>query len=58
MSDASAPGWAGSRRLSGGHVVRSEAALALLDLAEEIVAPGWPAWPAEGAQAVRARLGW
>lgn len=30
----------------------------LLDLAEELFAPGWDGWPAEGVAAVRRRLGW
>lgn len=35
-----------------------DAARALLELAERELAPGWAQWPAAGAAAVRARLGW
>ncbi|MCI0157172.1 hypothetical protein KNO15_10745 [Leifsonia shinshuensis] len=33
-----------------------EAARGILDLAEELLAPGWEAWPAAGVSAVRRRL--
>ena len=35
-----------------------DAARGILELAEQLLAPGWVQWPARGAQAVRRRLGW
>ncbi|WP_348789368.1 hypothetical protein [Leifsonia sp. NPDC080035] len=35
-----------------------DAARGLLELAEDVLAPGWADWPSRGADAVRRRLGW
>ena len=46
-------------RLDGLLTLRpEECARALLDLTEELLAPGWAQFPHRGAAAVRARLGW
>ncbi|MBN9153384.1 MAG: hypothetical protein J0J05_05320 [Microbacterium sp.] len=48
-----------ARRLDDAMAQSTEgAARSILSLAEEIIAPAWPGWPAGGADAVRRRLGW
>jgi hypothetical protein len=34
------------------------AARGLLDIAERLLAPGWPGWPTDAVAAVRRRLDW
>lgn len=48
----------GSRLESAVREPIDDAALALIEIAEELLAAGWPAFPHAGVAAVRARVGW